>query len=309
MKTKPINRRWLLSAGTAALLWPTGARPQSDQRPPEGGIGGTGIVGTLTDFGSLIVAGNKVETDPDTRISNAFGAIREGQLKIGDTLTIEASRTSSGLRAERVQVDYPLVGRIERVSFGGRVLEVNGTPVVLESSARPQPVGRRVAVSGLWRGPDVIASAITPVPDGPDLISGTVDRSLLQSSIGNVVLRGRGRGVLSSGGFATVLGRYDSTSRTFQATETRAERFVGAAGPLQSLAIEGYLEPDAGAPGFRISGLGHSFTRNLSLERFGTRRVLFTGGYTGRFSAERGLILPEDPRERRTLLRRISAQG
>lgn len=55
-------------------------------------------------------------------------------------------------------------------------------------------------------------------------------------------------------------------------------------------------------PGYRLAGLGHSFARNLNLEMFKDRRLLFEGPYSGRFAAIRGLILPELFEARRSVL-------
>ena len=73
--------------------------------------------------------------------------------------------------------------------------------------------------------------------------------------------------------------------------------------PLTFLSVEGFLDPVPTAPGYRLSGLGHSFAPGLQLDRYAGHRTLFQGDYTGRFDASRGLILPENLAARRAVLR------
>jgi hypothetical protein len=293
----------------SCLSWPLVphvAWPQGQEREAEGGIGGTGIVGVLTDFGSLIVAGAMVETDESTRFTDGFGAIAEAQLNVGDSLTIEATGPREGLVARRVHVTHPLVGAVSAVSPDGRRLVVNGINVDAGSTRTTIALGQRVAVSGLWRANRVVASRIAPTSRSLDLVSGDVLRGFGATRIGGVDVRGQGVSGLTSGSFATAIGRYDPSRGRLQADRIERERFFGAAGPLGQLYIEGYLEPTSTAPGYRIAGLGHSFERNLSLEAYQDSRVLFTGPYTGKFAASRAYVLPEALAARRRVLRDLS---
>ncbi|MEO1512732.1 MAG: hypothetical protein AAFU70_11715, partial [Planctomycetota bacterium] len=79
-------------------------------------------------------------------------------------------------------------------------------------------------------------------------------------------------------------------------------RFTGAAGPLEQLSVEGYLEPSSKAPGFALSGLGHSFDPDARLEPFAEGRALFEGPYTGDFAVDLALALPEGVAARRAAL-------
>lgn len=304
-----LPRRRLLQGGLATLALPGTAWAQTEEREAEGGIGGTGIVGVLTDFGSLIVGGARVETDARTRFSNAFGVLSEGDLQIGDALTLEAVTQGGQLLADRVHVTHPLAGTITEQSADGRALVVNGTRVVLERAFGSVRVGNRVVVSGIWRGAEVYATRVARIGPGPDLISGTLDRRGLAANIGPVRLRGRGLGQAESGSFVTALGQYGASEDAFSARQIDLGRFRQARAPLKQLVVEGYLEPSDSAPGFRVAGLGHSFARNLRLSPFDNKRVLFRGDYTGLFAASSAIVLPERLAERRGFLRRISQQG
>lgn len=306
MPINNLSRRGLLATGLSALALPHVATAQATQRDVEGGIGGTGIVGILTDFGSLIVGGNYLLTDSRTRYSNAFGQVNANDLRIGDSLTVEAAGAPDALSARSVHITYPLQGAISAVFDGGRRLVVNGVGVVMDSTPSAAQVGARVAVSGLWRGDMIVASRITPAGSAQDLVSGDLARGFGTLRIGSVVVRGSGLSGLEGGSFVTAIGQYDAATDRLQVRDVQPGRFFGAAGPLQRLSIEGYLAPTRTAPGYRIAGLGHSFERNLRLAEFADSRVLFNGAYTGKFAADSAVILPEAFASRRRVLRRIS---
>lgn len=309
MKTPKLTRRAVLGLGVAAAALPGAVLAQSTRPDVEGGIGGTGIVGLLTDFGSLIVAGNYVRTDGATRYSDGFGPLRENNLRVGDSLTVEAAGPVNGLIARRVHVTHPLVGAISAVSANGRVVTVNGVEVRLDGRLRGFGVGDRVAVSGLWRGAVVQASRLTLARAANDLVAGDVTRSGGITRVGAVPVRGPGTGSPARGSFASVVGQFDPKSGVLRARRVATQRFTGAAGPLVRLSVEGYLDPSPSAPGYRVAGLGHSFERNLKLDTFAGSRVLMNGAYTGRFAASGAVVLPEGFGAQRRVLRQISAQS
>lgn len=307
MTRRDFSRRALLTRGGAlgvtGMLLPGAAWPQSRERDVEGGIGGTGIVGVLTDFGSLIVGGKRVMQTASTRYSDDFGPLAAADMALGQSLTVEAATRSGQLVAERVHVTYPLVGQVSSNQLNGRALVVNGVAVRLERGVRSVQVGDRVAVSGLWRGTEVIASAVVPAPNTLDAISGTAG-TRNGRRIGPVAMRGRGTQALREGGYGAAVGVYVPGQGRFVAERVETARFTGAAGPLARLEVEGFLEaaPQDRA-GHRVAGLGHSFEPGPDFAQFRTRRVLLGGDYTGLFAVRRATYLAENPVERRRLLR------
>ncbi len=275
---------------------------RSDRRPAEGGIGGTGIVGLVTEFGSLIINGIKVATSRTTSYSDATGRISEDQIRLRDALTVEAETRSGRLIARRVHVNHPLIGQVQTVTRNGAELRVNGVTVMVEQQARGQAQpGARVKVSGLWSGNRVIASAITATDLSQDVVSGEATRHGTTTFLNGVMIQPETlRKGIAVGQFATVMGRY-AYGRIY-ADDVTLNRFTGAAGALKRLSVEGYLDPADTAPGFKISGFGHSFAERLQLDRFAASRALFEGPYTGKFEANRGLILPDSYARRRTTL-------
>ncbi|MEM6946348.1 MAG: DUF5666 domain-containing protein [Pseudomonadota bacterium] len=301
-----LDRRGFLAAGAALALSGCvsgtefaggGRRP----RPPRtGGIGGTGIVGTLTELGSIVVNGLRIELDDRTAISDAFGPLAADSLTPGLSLTVEAEREveDGPLIARRVQVTRPVIGT---VTGSGNDLRVAGVPVrLLPGVAQPAP-GSRVAVSGLWNGTTVVASRLDPAGSGPDILAGDV--GLASGGIplvgGRPILGPAARFVPMPVAFATLIGR--ATPEGFAADQISLGRFAGSITALEALSVEGYLEPAPTAPGFAISGLGHSFDPAARLSGF-EGRSLFVGPYTGTFDVALGLPLPEEARARRALL-------
>ncbi|WP_370402314.1 DUF5666 domain-containing protein [Sulfitobacter sp. JB4-11] len=309
MKTAKFSRRDALGLGIGAAVFPGVAAAQTARPDVEGGIGGTGIVGLLTDFGSLIVAGNYVRTNDATRYSDGFGALQESDLRLGDSLTVEAAGAPDALVARRVHVTHPLVGAITQVAADRRRITVNGVEVRLDTRLQGLEVGYRVAVSGLWRGAFVQASRLAAARSASDLVAGDVARRGGRTQVGSVTVRGPGTGSVPRGSFASVVGQFDVASGILRARAVTNQRFTGAAGPLARLSVEGYLDPSSSAPGYRVAGLGHSFERNLKLDEFAGSRVLMNGEYNGKFAARGAVVLPEGFSAQRRLLRRISAQS
>ena len=284
----------------------------SSDRPSEGGVGGTGIVGIVHDTGSLLVNGLRVEIPPDLAARDAFGPLDARDLGPGHAVTIEAAQTGNdGVVARSLVVNHPVIGAIDAVNAGG--FRCLGVPVALEpgallvsSGGRFTPrAGQRVAVSGLWRGGEVVAARV-------DLLEALEPRAVLAGEVeagASAAARRLGGLVLvlpmemtppSVGSYATVIGR--RVGGAFLVERLVKGRFQGLAGPIIRLSVEGYLEPVAIAPGYAVSGLGHSFDAAARLSALANGRALFVGPYDGDFRVRFGLPLPEDVARRGSLL-------
>lgn len=300
-----LDRRHLLT-GLGAMSVAACSDPfeiGTGKKPPKGGIGGTGIVGTLTDFGSLLVNGLRIETDGSAEITDAFGTMAGDAMSVGHHLTIEAATVDGVLVARRVRIVHPVIGRVDRADPSGMRGVVAGVPIQLEPGAEGVLTpGARVAVSGAWRDTTVIASRIDERPgDGPVVISGVIRRAGTSAPPTLAGVRIRTSVALpESGTFVTAIGRHAATG--FVAEQIIPGRFTGAAGPLTALSIDGYLEVAATAPFFAVSGLGHSFDEDAKLAAFRDQRSIFSGTYDGKFVVRDTLRLPEALPERRRLL-------
>ena len=288
-----ISRRLLLASSGAALL--AGCAPtlpaRSDQDPLEGGIGGTGIVGVLSDFGSLLIAGlslthsAKVETHPD--LGNA-------ELAVGQSLTVFAQAQRSRIVARYIRRTPPLAGPRGRPGRPGAAFSVNGVDVVTEPGTLGQLPGtnQRVVVHGVWRGDAVVASRFE-TGGNQDMIAGTLARRSGRLVLGTTPLD-IDAPHLQPGTYATAFGRF--VAGRLQVDTLDVGRFGFQGGPqitLDQLAIEGFLEPSAQLPGHRISGLGHSFDASAKVSDLAGRRAVYFGPYTGAFATRQALGFAE----------------
>ena len=296
-----INRRSVLALmGSSAVVACAPPPPvtQTERDPFEGGIGGTGIVGIMTDLGSVVINGLRVEVTGATQVSTEFGPASDSLLTPGLALTVAARRDRDATVADRIMIDYGLIGRI---AGSGEALTVNGVPLRIEPGAIGGATpGARVAVSGVWARGGYVATRFDPVSPGSDLVAGTASRDGPTGlRISGVPITGGSADTPEDGQYAAAMGSYSGGA--FNASRISVGRFRGASG-LRQLSIEGFLEPTAGAPGFRVAGLGHSFAEDVRLSALSSSRALYFGPYDGLFRASAAYVLPERFADRRSLL-------
>lgn len=304
----------LTTLSACGLSAPDSLVAEGEQRPPVGGVGGTGIIGTVHGADGLSVNGLSIALEPGATLHGALGVRPPSGLGEGHSVTLIAAGTDGGLRTASVGLTQPLIGPLESVTDGGRLLRCLGVSVLVEPNApligpdgrpfRPR-VGLRVAISGVWRGDMVIASRIELLaPRGPMVMAGVVRRDrngrLRLGALSLVLPSAMPRP--ETGSFATAIGQRSGS--LFIAERFVPGRFAGlsAPAPLKRLSVEGYLEATAAAPGFTISGLGHSFDAEAKVASLTGDRALFVGPYDGDFRVAYGLPLPEDVARRATLM-------
>ncbi|WP_172332055.1 DUF5666 domain-containing protein [Mangrovicoccus sp. HB161399] len=142
-----------------AAMLPAGAQPEAER---EGGIIGTGISGTITALGSIIVNGQRIAIDPEQPVRDGLGPETAAGLRPGHTVAVVAEPEGGGWRARSIRKVLPLAGPVSRLGNGR--FELLGTTVLAGGMAGGLAEGDWVAVSGLWRAGQVIASRLDPVP-------------------------------------------------------------------------------------------------------------------------------------------------
>jgi hypothetical protein len=134
-----------------------------------GGIGGTGIVGTITGFASICVNGLEVHYDEAVPVSDNGQPSTARGLAIGQVVAVEAGSSPRGLEARRIAVLHALVGPVTRSLDQHGQLEVMGAKVAIEQPqlqdlARALKAGDWVKVSGHPGADDgVVASRVTRI--------------------------------------------------------------------------------------------------------------------------------------------------
>lgn len=297
-----IDRRFvLMSLGASVVSACARVAPITrDRRDPiEGGIGGTGIIGTLTDDTVLSVNGRQVRTTADTQFQIALRAVDDAELGVGHVVMIEAQATPQGLVAERVRKELPLVGR--RVpNPGGAGFTVNGVPVRPEPGALDRSGGAaRVAVSGLWRDGTMIASRIDRGGEA-DVLAGIYRDGPDGPHLGGRPIANGPLAGVANGSFVTATGRSDGDAMVVATAEPG--RFPGLGADLRLLSVEGFLQSADDPSGFRLAGLGHSFDDRARVASLAQDRAIYEGPYEGAFAARVGVTVPQSLPDRVALL-------
>ncbi len=160
-----MRRLGILVAAILGFCLASAAWAESEDTEREGGILGTGIVGTITALGSIYVNGQHILFDDGMAVEN---------LLPGHTVAVLAHPEGTRWRATDIRQILPLVGPAQ-VSPDGQ-LTIMGTRVLTpDGVASDIAAGDWVAVSGVWQAGYVIATRVDPVSDPVNArIEGTV---------------------------------------------------------------------------------------------------------------------------------------
>ncbi len=203
--------------GTGALLLP-------DQGPEDRGIGGTGVIGTIRQFGSIVVNGLRIAYPDSTAVWMDDERAPPAALRLGHVVEVLAQRSGDGLVTRRIDVRSEVVGPVEAVTPG--LLTVLGQSIVPD---RPGTTdgwrrGDEVAVAGLRRPDGMIVASLIERRTAPAFrVAGPVRRDRDGDlSIGGLKLPGLDEGLIEQR--ALVMGR--RREATFEISEVRALRFA-----------------------------------------------------------------------------------
>ncbi|MEM7041253.1 MAG: DUF5666 domain-containing protein [Pseudomonadota bacterium] len=135
-----------------------------------GGIGGTGIVGVITDFGSVVVNGQHIEIGPDTLIREDGANATADDLRIGQVVEIQAIGAIDEPLSRVIDVRHEVSGPITATSLDeGRITVLDQAVVLAEGAIADLDLdeGRMVEVSG-FRLVDrtIVATRIDSLPSG-----------------------------------------------------------------------------------------------------------------------------------------------
>ncbi len=217
------------------------------------GIGGTGVIGTIRKFGSIIVNDMRIAyaADADVRIDGQRASARD--LKIGQVVHVDATGPAGSLSTDAIDVNSEVVGPVEHA--GAKQIVVLGQAVSTATlKKRAYTVGDTVAVSGLRRNDGtIVASLIERRSGAPTRVTGPVrvaDNGSLR--IGGLTLRGIDGSLVDRRVF--VEGRLEGPTFVVTHAVSEAARLPPT---LRTLSIESYIERRDGSltlgSGFLVS--------------------------------------------------------
>ncbi|AEV39897.1 hypothetical protein PSE_p0315 (plasmid) [Pseudovibrio sp. FO-BEG1] len=248
--------RHTLSALIASsfLIAPAAGHAEEER---EGGILGTGIVGTITRLGSIIVNEQRITFPADLPVKNELGPLTAAQLVPGDTVAVVADLTGANWEAQSIRRILPIIGPVSEISSDetGRTFEIMGTAVhVPLSIATTVKQGDWVAISGLWQDEDVVATRVEVVPPRQSAVIIGSNLSVGASNvpqIGNTLIAGIIPQHVESGDVIRVTGIPEAGS--IRATSLETGIFDGKVGLVQA---EGYLSPPTSKGLYTLLGTG-----------------------------------------------------
>lgn len=156
MTYQPFRKFLMSCALVVATAIPAAA---ADDTEREGGVIGTGIVGEISELGSIVVNGQRITFEPDLGVRNSVAPKRADALLPGDVVAVAVTLSDQDWRAVAISEVHPLIGPVS--DLGDDRFEVLGV-TIMWTGARPS-AGDWVAVSGFWAGDAVVATRVQPI--------------------------------------------------------------------------------------------------------------------------------------------------
>ena len=114
------------------------------------GLGGTGIVGEITGFGSVFVNGIEIEYNDKTPFTIDGKKAEFQPLSIGDVIEVLTTNANTHTQAQVINLRHEVIGRVESVNSKTSSYIVQGQTIIQKSDKAALPViGTVVAVSGI----------------------------------------------------------------------------------------------------------------------------------------------------------------
>jgi hypothetical protein len=218
------------------------------------GVGGTGIVGVITGFGSLCIGELEVHLDENTPVKVDGVSTKQHQFKVGESVAIEATENNNRISAKNVHVYHQIVGPISEIDITRKEIKVMDQKV----SANPEQVkslskGQWVGVSGIRNNQGTIeASNITKaMNDKKAMIVGDIVQQSGKLSVNGTEVAGLASSP-SSRTAVRVSGAWDGQKLNVEkVAASPAKQLVQR---VDQLYIQTYLKQDAGQQLVNIAG-------------------------------------------------------
>lgn len=248
------------------------------------GIGGTGIQGLITEFGSVVVNGLRVDYDDGTAVFRDGEPVLSNALQLGQVIAIEAEGNPDNLSAERIAIRHEVLGPITSIDQATRSMTVLGQKVVLSDGAlgeREVTLGQKVAVSGFRLPEGAIVATRVDAAGGDNRIHLYGDYDLADDpesgpQVGGLVIDGLTALPALKGLEVLVRGHLVGNQLKVAAIEPQPE--IPFEGRLDRLSVAGFVDDDR---------------RTLAKLRLSTivedlQSVTLPGGLVGRFGVFEG---------------------
>jgi hypothetical protein len=146
------------------------------------GIGGTGIVGSVTGFGSIFVNGIEIEIDERTPITVNGRQVTQHDIAIGETVEVLATDSQAYTHAARLNIRHEIIGPVSSWDATSGSMSILGQLIRIENSSDDWQRGQYLAVSGYVDAEGVVqARRIDPAGDSSILLRG--DRSEISARL------------------------------------------------------------------------------------------------------------------------------
>jgi len=201
----------LITSLTACVSTPSNLAASSDEDQDIGlggtgmlastgnGLGGTGIIGEITGFGSIFVNGIEIEYDNKTPFTMNGKTVAYQSLAIGDVVEVLTTNGRQHTDARTINVRHEVIGEVDSVNPQTHSFTVQGQTIIPASKNHPLPtMGDRLAVSGFRiNSQEIQATRITPADNRPALLrteaslpfSNQAARWLIQTHVSNGQLK------------------------------------------------------------------------------------------------------------------------
>ncbi len=302
-----IAKRVLAISSIVTLVaFPVPATEKETEESREGGIVGTGIVGAITELGSIYVNGQHIVFPDGLKLTSPLGERTADSLVPGETVAAEAVFADGKWTSGSINHYLPITGPVEAADTGK--LTVMGSEIAVRRDTDfvgfgkgEQPeTGDWIAVNGLWNGNTVVATRIVKIePQSQARIVGTYRRGEDGDAgkVGGTRVLGIKLRHVRPGDALTVHGMPEET-----ALQTETVTIGLFAGPVGDILMEGYLsQPDLEGI-YTIYGSGVMAYAGPDPMTVSTERGLYCASSADRKPIVQITSLPEEGPDRRQLL-------
>ena len=246
----------------------TGAHPDGIGGTGISVAGDTGIIGTITGFGSICVGGLEVHYSAQTPVEVDGQSASASELGVGQVVEVVASGTGDEVQAQSIAMRHVVSGPVQRIDPEHNQIEVLGQTVQLSESTRGDDGAASLAaftpqsfvhVSGLRRGDGTIVASQVAVVDPSKLVhlNGRVTEVSPDAlTVAGVPVRLTAAQLPHVGDEVRVTGEWDGASIATASVETVPPLPFG--GRVGVLDIEGYAQTPEEA--------GHMYVGSVRVE-------------------------------------------